>query len=169
MYLNWNLHNLFKRHANGIARALRKRGVDTETAADLTQEAFLRVLVSPPSSTAETHNPEGYLYRVAKNLSIDHIRRERLLIRVALSDGDFAAIADPSPSVEATVYDRQRLQMVDAALSELPRDMQRAFILHRMGDMTLAEVGSRLGMSTTKTWTMIRDAYEHIEDRLNGL
>lgn len=163
------MHNLFLRHAKGIAHSLRRRGMDAETAADLTQDTFLKVLASPPSETAQTHNPKAYLYRAARNLGIDHGRRERVLVRVDLSDENFEAIADPSPSVETIVYDRQKLRLVEAALAELPRRVREAFELHRMGGLTIAEVASRLEMSMTRTWVLIRDAYEHIEDRLNGL
>lgn len=143
--------------------------MDAETAADLTQDAFLKVLVSPPPEIAQTHNPKAYLYRAARNLGIDHGRRERVLVRVDLSDERFEAIADPSPSAETIVYDRQKLGLVEAALAELPRRVREAFELHRIGGLTIAEVANRLEMSTTRTWVLIRDAYEHIEDRLNGL
>lgn len=167
--MSWDIQNLFRRHATGIAKSLRRRGMDSETAADLTQDTFLKVLISPPSETAKTYNPKAYLYQAARNLGIDHKRRERLLVRVDLSDEDFAAIADPSPSAETLVYDRQKLKLVEAALAELPRRVREAFELHRMGELTIAEVARRLEMSTTRTWALIRDAYEHIEDRLSGL
>lgn len=143
--------------------------MDAETAADLTQDTFVKVLTSQPSETARSHNPKAYLYQAARNLGIDHNRHERVLVRVDLSDEDFAAIADPSPSAETLVYDRQKLRLVEAALAELPRRVREAFELHRMGEMTIAEVARQLEMSTTRTWALIRDAYEHIEDRLNGL
>lgn len=167
--MSWDIHTLFRHHAKGIAKSLRRRGMDSETAADITQDTFLKVLTSPPSRAAKSHNPKAYLYRAARNLGIDHNRHERLLVRVELSDEDFAAIADPSPSAETIVYDRQKLRLVEAALAELPRRVREAFELHRMGELTIVEVGKQLGMSTTRTWVLIRDAYEHIEDRLNGL
>ncbi|GLU28981.1 hypothetical protein Brsp01_42140 [Brucella sp. NBRC 12950] len=90
------------------------------------------------------------------------------MVRVHLSDDDFSAIADPTPSAETVVYDRQKLKCVEDALAELPRRIREAFELHRMGGLTIAEVAKQLEMSTTRTWVLIRDAYEHLEDRLNG-
>lgn len=167
--MSWDIQNLFRRHAKGIAKSLRRRGIDSETAADLTQDTFLKVLASPPSGTAKNHNPKAYLYQAARNLSIDHNRHQRVFPRVDLNDDEFAAIADPSPSAETVVYDRQKLQLVEKALAELPRRVREAFELHRIGELTIVEVAKRLEMSTTRTWALIRDAYEHIEDRLNGL
>ena len=167
--LSWDLQELFRCHALGIAKSLRRRGLPEETAADLTQDTFLRVLASPPSESKTVHNPAAYLYRVARNLGIDHQRRERLLRWVDLSSDDFASIADPSPSPETAVYDRQKIQLMRAALQELPERTRTAFELHRIREMTIADVAQQIGLSPSRTWSLIRDAYEHIDTRLSGL
>ena len=169
MAMNWDISNLFRHHAADIARTLRRRGLTAETAADLTQDTFVRVLASPPKAAAVVHNPVAYLFRIARNLRIDHQRRERVLVRVELSDSEFAAIADHAPNAETIVYDRQRLERTKAALAELPDRTRRAFELHRLGELTIAETATAIGLSTTRTWTLLRDAYEHIDARLNGL
>jgi len=167
--MSWDLHSLFIRHARDITFALRRRGLNAETAADLTQDTFVRVLVSPPAKTVTRHNPAAYLFRVARNLGIDHQRRERTLVHVDMSPEDFAAIADPAPSPEAVVYDRQKLTLTKAVLAELPGRTRVAFEMHRIDEMTIAEVAAELGLSTSRTWSLIRDAYEHIDARLTGL
>lgn len=167
--VGWDIATLFKRHAKDIAQALRRRGLTADMAADLTQDTFVRVLVSPPADNAPVSNPAAYLFRVARNLSIDHQRRERLLSRVDLGTEGFEAILDPSPSQEVAVYDRQRLALTAAALTELPDKARRAFELHRIEEMTVAEVAAELGLSQSRVWALVRDAYEHIDLRLNGL
>lgn len=167
--MSWDLSGLFRNHAKDIARTLRRRGLTAETAADLTQDTFVRVLTCPPKETLGMHNPVAYLFRIARNLRIDHQRRERVLIRVDLSDNEFAQIADSAPNAETIVYDRQRLERTRVALAELPERTRRAFELHRLGELTIAETAATIGLSTTRTWTLLRDAYEHIDARLNGL
>jgi RNA polymerase sigma-70 factor (ECF subfamily) len=34
--------------------------------------------------------------------------------------------------------------------------------MHRLGGCTLAEVAATLGLSTTRTWGLIREAYRHL-------
>lgn len=167
--MSWDLNELFKRHARGIARSLRRRGISEETAADITQDTFLRVLTSPPAEGTSTHNPAAYLYQVSRNLSIDHHRREKRQPQVDLTEDDFASIIDPNPSPETVVYHRQRLQLTEAALAELPARTREAFELHRLGELTIAEVAARVGLSPSRTWALIRSAYEHIDARLNGI
>ena len=36
-------------------------------------------------------------------------------------------------------------------------------------ELTINEVAVEIGLSTTRTWVLIRDAYRHIRSRLQGL
>ncbi|GEC17694.1 RNA polymerase sigma factor [Nitrobacter winogradskyi] len=164
-FMIWDIQNLFRRHAREIDRFLRRRGHNPDTAADLTQDAFVRLLTATPSSSDD--NPRAYLHRVAHNLSVDLMRRERRILNVYLPDEEMRQVADTAPLPEAFVYDRQRLQIVDKAMLELPEKTRRAFEMHRMGEKTMAEVAVELGLSTSRTWTLIRRAYRHLRERLN--
>lgn len=161
----WDIQNLFRRHAREIDRFLRRRGHNPEAAADLTQDAFVRLLTATPSSGDD--NPRAYLHRVAHNLSVDLMRRERKVPNVYLPDEEIRQVADTAPSPEAIVYHRQRLQIVEKAMLELPEKTRLAFEMHRMGEKTMAEVAVELGLSTSRTWTLIRRAYRHLRERLN--
>lgn len=167
--LSWDIQKLFRRHARDITNSLRRRGLNEETAADITQDTFVRVLASPPKINVQIHNPAAYLFRVARNLRIDYERRERLFSRVDLADVDFAAIVDPTPTSETIIYDRQKLALADAALAELPDRTRLAFELHRKDGMTIAEVAKCLELSVSRTWALIHDAYAHIDRRLTGI
>ncbi len=164
--MSWDLHKLFRSHAKEITRFLRRRGLTEETAADLTQDVFVRLLTATPRSSSAQDNPRAYLFQISRNLSIDYQRREQLMPPVTLSDEDMGRIADPSPSPETLVYDKQRLATTQAAISELPERTRRAFELHRLDELTITEVSSEIGLSTTRTWVLIRDAYRHIRSRL---
>jgi len=80
----WDLHDLFRRHGRDLTRFLQRRVSSPETAADLTQELFLRLLTATPA--ASVHDRRGYLFRAAGNLAINHRKRERLVEFVADPD-----------------------------------------------------------------------------------
>lgn len=164
--MSWDLHALFVRHSKEIANALRRRGVSSENAADLTQEAFLKLIAAGRPGQATRDNPRAFLFRVSRNLHIDQIRRERLASRVALTHAEFEAIPDDMPSPETKVFDRQRLAISNSALKELPERTRRAFEMHHLGEKGIEAVAQELGLSTTRTWVLIRDAYRHVRDRL---
>lgn len=165
--MTWDIQTLFRRHAEGIARSLARRGMQDETAADITQDTFLRVIARPPANDAQNHNPAAYLYRVSRTLGINHRRREALMETVALDDEEALEVADPSPSPEKIVYSRQCLAQTYAALNELPERTRNAFEMHRLGERTIAEVAEELEISTTRAWTLIRDAYRHLVGRVD--
>lgn len=163
----WDIQKLFVRHAREIDRFLRRRGHSPETAADLTQDTFLRVLTSPPGEAAFNDNTRAYLYQVSRNLSINYQRRKRYIETTHLDDPDAASRADPAPSPEAVTYSRQCLAQTEQALSELPARTRMAFEMHRLGERTIADVATELGLSTTRTWALIRDAYRHLLNRVD--
>lgn len=163
----WDIQNLFRRYAGELTGALRRRGMSDDLAADITQDAFLRMLGSAPRD--DDGNPRAYLYKVARNLVIDHERRSRRVVIHHVADEMLHQIADPAPSAETVIYDRQRIGIVAAALAELPARTRLAFELHRLDGLSNAEVGQRIGLSTTQSWSLIRDAYRHIRKRLRDI
>ena len=166
--MSWDIQDLFRRHAGGISRSLQSKGLSSDTAADLTQDAFLRVISKPPAEVAGNYNPKAYLYQSARNLGINHRKREALIETVHIDDEAAANLADPAPSPERIVYSRQCLAEAYRALSELPERTRLAFEMHRLGERTIAEIAVELGISTTRAWSLIRDGYRHLVERVDA-
>lgn len=166
--MKWDFQNLFRRHASGIARSLRRRGFSEDIADDLTQDTFVRVLASPPGIAKSNHNPNAYLYKVSRNLGINYQKRQAFLRTVEIDADDAIDVADPAPSPESIVYSRQCLLQTRLALEELPERTRVAFEMHRLGERTLIEVAEELGISTTRAWALVRDGYRHLMRRVDG-
>jgi RNA polymerase sigma-70 factor (ECF subfamily) len=65
----WNLQRLFQNHARELHRFFRRRGHNAETAADLTQDTFVRVMSATPSGNE--HNPRAYLISTGASASLN--------------------------------------------------------------------------------------------------
>jgi RNA polymerase sigma factor (sigma-70 family) len=165
--VDWDVQGLFRRHAGEISHSLRRRGLSEDTAADLTQDTFVRLITV--KSVPQANNPRAYLFQIARNLLFDHFRREKSSPIHPAPEEIILSVMDPSPSAETIVYDKQRLEISERALSELPERTRLAFELHRVEGLTIAETGERIGLSTTQTWTLVRDAYRHVRERLQGI
>lgn len=163
----WDIHNLFKRHAQELKRSLRRRGLSEDNAADLTQDTFLRAMTASPRGIDD--NPRAYLFQVSRNLATDFERRARSAPFLSIGEDIAEAVADPRPSAERALYDKQRLLASARALAELPDRTRKAFELHRLDGLSIAEIGPLVGLSTTQTWSLIRDAYRHVRDRLKEI
>jgi len=165
----WDINQLFRLHASAIAASLRRRGANADVAEDITQDAFVRVIATPPGEHTVSYNPRGYLFRVSNNLLIDLRRREKALPMVGLDLDDLDRLPATTPSAEVVVYDHQRLALTKCALNELPERTRRAFELHRIEGLTIAEVGLQLNVSTSRAWGLIQEAYQHLRIKLKGV
>lgn len=93
----WDIHILFLRHARGISRSLRRRGLDAETAADLTQDTFVSTMAARPDSDAPDNLMRAYLYRVARNLGVNHSKRQALIGTLSLDDPEAQRVPAREP------------------------------------------------------------------------
>lgn len=164
--MSWNIQLLFDLHARAIASALRRRGIDRDTADDLTQDTFLRMLGSAPMENP-VDNLRAYLFRVSRNVMVDHLRRSARNPVCAIEPGDLREAADQAPGADRRLSDRQRLGIALAVLNGLPPRQRRAFELHRIEGRTLASVADELQISTTRAWELVHDAYRQIKVRLD--
>ena len=70
-----NLITAFEAHYEELKVFVRRRVRCPAMAADIVQETYVRAVTAktPP----RVDNPRAFLYRVAGNLAIDHLRREQ--------------------------------------------------------------------------------------------
>ena len=162
-----DIKGLFLAHRHEVHAYLTRKLRDAETAADLTQETFLRYAEHTCGrlATVVTHQ-RSYLYRTAHNLAVDHMRREIRERTDALSDGEFGGIADDAPSPERTLGGRHDLAIVRSAILELPERTRQIFALARIEGLTYREVADRLQISDSSVQKHLAKATEHVMRRL---
>lgn len=143
---------LFRLHHKELQGYLCRRGASPELAADLTQEAFLRLLRA--QAEASVKNAQAYLFRTAANLSVDWARRQRYLPAVQDGDAALAMVADEAPSAERLVISRQEIAIIESALNEVPAAVRFVFFA-RLDGMTFAAIGKRLGISPNTAFSQM--------------
>jgi RNA polymerase sigma factor (sigma-70 family) len=154
----------FRENYQDLLRFLTRRTGDADRAADLAQDTYLKLAVSPAGE--EIRNPRAYVYRVAGNLAIDMLRRDGRVANDFIASEQADAVADPAPSPEASAVGRERLRLVEAALDELPSNPRLALLMHRVEGKGFAEIARRLGVSESMVAKYIAQALRHCRDRL---
>jgi len=152
------LKSLFLAYRREIQAYLTSKLRDSETAADLTQETFLRYA---EQSGATVNNDRSYLYRTARNLAIDHIRERQRRQTDPTSAEDMAEIVEERPAPDQEVSDRERLERLRAAMLELPERTRQVFVLNRIEGLTYAEVAERLDISDSSVQKHLSRALHH--------
>jgi RNA polymerase sigma-70 factor (ECF subfamily) len=126
---------------------------DTETAADIAQETFLRLCSSAVAPEARL----SWIYRTSTRLAIDHLRRRRLGVEVPAPDGLDAPHDDAGADVVLAA--RQWLHHLGSELSESELEV---LILTRLDRLTQDEVAEVTDLSSRS----IRRILARIDERL---
>jgi RNA polymerase sigma factor (sigma-70 family) len=139
-----DLETLYADEHHRLERFLVQRGLPAAAAADLVQDAFMRLLRTPRE---EVRDPRSYLFRTAGNLAIDTARHERRVSAVMREDEAAEDVGDPAPLQDAALISRQELDALQAALGSLPPRAREVLVLHKLDGLSYAEIAVRLGIS----------------------
>jgi len=161
-----DLHQIFLGAHHRLHQFLTRRVQCPDTASDLLQEVYLRLplLKPPPQTPPEVH---AWLYRVASNLSVDHIRSEQrhntLLEMYAGNNTEIDETAAPDRIALA----REELQQVSSALQELSERCVEVLYLSRIQGLTHAEIARKLGISKSLVEKLIMRALNHCRQAID--
>jgi RNA polymerase sigma-70 factor (ECF subfamily) len=129
---------LYARYADDVHRYVRSVVHDTHDAEDVTQQVFAK-LIHVIGHYEEREVPFfAWMLRVARNLAIDHMRRQRSIpveeVRANKeASGDFAS--------------NRRISDLQEALSTLPSDQCEVLVLRHLAGLSPAEIAARTGRS----------------------
>ncbi len=141
--LTSNLAALYADEQGRLQRVLMQQGISRTAAADIVQDAFLRLLGAPRENIRDLRS---YLFRTTRNLTVDHARqrqRNALGNTVELDE----TVVDPAPLADAILISRQEFQALHAALAELPPRCREVLILHKFENLSYAQIADRLGIA----------------------
>ncbi|QGN54061.1 RNA polymerase sigma factor [Novosphingobium sp. Gsoil 351] len=138
------LERLYRTQSARLRRYFARR-TGSDDAGDLVQETFVRFAGAAADGQAAVDCPEAYLTRVATNLLRDRARTAAHNALYLQQQAVSAAgrYVDPHPLLES----RDALRGLEQALARLNPRRRKIFLLHRLEDMTYAEIGAAVGMS----------------------
>ena len=137
------LDHLFRRQAGRmVAHLTRLLGpAHLELAQEVVQEAMLRALQTWPSQGVP-ENPEGWLYRVARNAAMDAMRRNRLFDekRGEIERSILVAAEPDDPDLDAQLRDDELRMIFMCCHPEIPREASVALSLKTVGGLSVKEI-----------------------------
>jgi RNA polymerase sigma-70 factor (ECF subfamily) len=154
---------LFRRHSSELLRFFTRQTRCSELAADLRQETWLRLQGRP---AGEIGNVRAFLYRIARNLLIDHHRQQRIRPQLAPLD---ETLESELPDPERATEESRRLASLQTLMHELPEHLRQALLWNRLDGLTQREIGERLGVSESMAGRYILKALEYCQERMDDL
>ena len=143
---------LFAELRTDLLRYLAFRVHDRGLVDDLEQEVYLRLLRL--DRVHLIRNPRSYIFRVAASVVADHGRRHD---GPTVEDWNDARVEPGAGPFEEFEW-RERLEVVQRAVAQLPERCRRALILHRRDGWTYEEIADELGVSRSMVKKYLKKA-----------
>lgn len=162
------IDKLFTANEGVLKGFFRKRVGSPVDAQDLSQEVYLRMLRLSESEVI--HNPEAYLYTVARNLAKEHsvLERQRHSQVDVQAPGLEVELAD-LPAFEEEADAQLRAARLKEVLGQLSAKCQAAVVMQYRDGLSYAEIGARLGISHNMVKKYLVQALAHCRKRMTRL
>ena len=161
---------LVGRYQHRLYRFLVRLVEDPATAEDLFQQTWIRLLEKIGSYDTR-RNFEAWLFAIARNLAIDHLRRRR---GVSLDDTDDSGLsmADRLTAGGRDVLERllefERGAMLAAAIAELPAVHREVLTLRFEEDMKLEQIAELAAIPLSTVKSRLHRALESLRARIES-
>lgn len=164
--------NLLSRHRDPVVNFLYRMVQNTAIAEELAQDVFLRVYRArasyEPSAKFTT-----WLYRIATNVALNHIRDGRMARQLAAIDDPESEVGRELRASEANIEEQLVAQSlgweVRQAVMALPGKQRAAVLLHKYHDLDYKQIATTLGCSESAVKSLLFRAYETLRERLSHL
>jgi RNA polymerase sigma-70 factor, ECF subfamily len=158
------LEAVVNRYQHRLYRYLLRFVREPAAAEDLFQQTWLRVMQKVRGYDPE-RNFEGWLFAIAHNLAIDHIRQRR--------PGDESEPAEVHAATGGSALDgviaSERAAMLAAAQAKLPAYYREVLTLRFEEEMKLEQIAETAGIPISTVKSRLRRALECLRSRLEGL
>jgi RNA polymerase sigma-70 factor, ECF subfamily len=137
-----NIAHVLESHRANMTRTAYAIVRDRDAAEDVVQEAMLRAL---SHGIASDGNIGGWLYRVTRNLALDHNRAGDQRLRCDVSD--YRDMPDGELSQSDAMEDEERSLRIRAALHLIPASLGTIVTLRYFHGMSHRQISARLGIT----------------------
>jgi RNA polymerase sigma-70 factor (ECF subfamily) len=156
---------LYRRYVDPIYRYILVRLDDVRTAEDMTEIVFLRSFEAMPNYRERGHPFSAFLYRVARNMLVDHYRVKKA--NVPLEEADLEA-NDPMALEDGLIKQHQD-QVIRNALGALSFAYQEVIRLRVVMAMPTTSVASWMGRSEGSVRVLLHRALKALRKKVDEL
>jgi len=135
---------LVRKHQRPLFTFLCRLVGNRESAEDLFQDTFVRVLEALPAYVDDGRFVR-WLFRIANHLAIDHVRRQQRRHREVLNEEVYlSGAAGKAQSVESDVERLELTRLVERLLLRLPEKQRQVFLLRLQAQLSFKEIADLL-------------------------
>ena len=167
---------LVRRHKVPMFNFALRQVKNPSTAEDVVQDVFVRVVQSAAKFKHEARF-STWVYSIARNLCIDHLRKQALRRHPSLEQpasggaegvplGERIADQHPSASADRKVVSDDIGQRITLAVEELPSEQREVFLLRQVAKIPFREIADMTGVPENTVKSRMRYALERLQEAL---
>ncbi len=136
---------LVRKYQDRVYQVVQRIVSNPDDARDIAQEVFIKAFqkVSTFRGDAQVFT---WLYRIAVNLSLNHLRKKRLYTIFRMTD-DHHAVPDSDPTPARSLEQEELRILVRSAVNRLPEKQKAVFILRYYEELSYEEIAGILKTS----------------------
>ena len=165
---------LTERHKTAIFHIIFKIVRDKETANDLVQETFMKAFSSLASYRSEFRF-STWLYKIAANCSIDHLRKKRIQVLSLEGQMDNESgtrtmdVPDYSYHPERDLVRKEQRFSIEEAIDSLPKKYREVIVYRHKDDKSYEEIADLLSIPIGTVKARIFRARELLKKKLKSV
>jgi RNA polymerase sigma-70 factor (ECF subfamily) len=155
---------LFAFFAPRIKALMMQLGAPAPRAEEIAQDTMLAVWTKAQMFDPAGASASGWIYRIAKNLHVDGLRRDRRISASAVVETEPEGV----PLPDALLSERENQSRVRAAIAALTPDQLRVVTLSFFEDKPHAEIAKELSIPLGTVKSRLRLAMQRLRDLLDS-
>ena len=150
---------LYNRHSTALYRYLLRLCRHRQAAEDVFQDTWNKI-VRARHRYRPTAKFRTFLFRVAHNCFIDHLRRNKRHDAATTGDPDIYVSDEELPEISAEKSMARR--RLEDALGTLPEEQRDVFLLHEEGGLSIEQIASVTGVNRETAKSRLRYAVKKL-------
>lgn len=151
-----SIFNIYMALRSGLARVV-MRIVPPREVEDIVQETYVRVC-QIDKSDREIGEPRAFMYRTARNLALDYLKRAETRLVTSAEDSPEALVEAWAQQIDETfekAASDEEFSLFCKAVRELPLQCRRVFVLKKVYGYSQREIAKQLNISENTVETQI--------------
>lgn len=153
---------LYARYRESLYTYLLRSSRNHAEADDIYQDAWSRVINAKVPFTTGTF--KSYIFKIARNLQIDHHRRSH--IHLVGDNEQLEDIADSKPTMERQLDGEDCGDRLLSEVAVLPYDQRDAFLLKEESGLTMEQIATMLEVGRETIKSRLRYAMKRLREAL---
>ena len=154
---------LVSRHHRDVYLTVYSRILDREAAEDITQEAFLKAMLSL-GQLRSAHRFRQWVRRIAINICIDHVRRQS-----KFSELLELCVTNEERSLLSFIPAEEHYDHLTEAIRSLTEINRQVVWLHYLDELSYADIADKLGITASRVRSRLHEARQQLRTILQPI